>query len=154
MSILCENIIHYNQKYDVRTLGYVFMPNHFHSIILFAQQNRISDYLRDLKRNTSNEIRNEISEVRPSMLHKLEFQHRRQIYKVWSDRFNSKVVYTTKFLQQKLNYIHNNPLQAHWKLAVNPEDYRYSSAAFYTNGIQQDIPVTHYGNYFSIPVAQ
>lgn len=32
---------------------------------------------------------------------------------------------------QVLEYIHNNPLQEHWKLAELPEDYYYSSARYY-----------------------
>jgi hypothetical protein len=35
---------------------------------------------------------------------------------------------------QKLNYIHNNPLQDKWKLAEAPEKYVYSSALFYATG--------------------
>jgi hypothetical protein len=34
-----------------------------------------------------------------------------------------------------LQYIHNNPLQEHWKLAASPEEYYYSSAKFYATGI-------------------
>jgi len=32
---------------------------------------------------------------------------------------------------QKLNYIHQNPTQAHWNLGNSPEDYQYSSASYY-----------------------
>jgi putative transposase len=37
---------------------------------------------------------------------------------------------------QKLNYIHNNPVQNHWKLCSTPQEYKYSSALFYQ--IQED----------------
>ncbi len=43
-------------------------------------------------------------------------------------------LYTTNMLLQKLNYIHNNPLQKHWKLSATPEEYLYSSAKFYADG--------------------
>jgi hypothetical protein len=35
---------------------------------------------------------------------------------------------------QRLNYIHNNPLQEKWRLCKSPEEYRWSSAKFYLTG--------------------
>lgn len=32
---------------------------------------------------------------------------------------------------QKIDYIHRNPVQPKWQLAATPEDYSWSSAAFY-----------------------
>jgi hypothetical protein len=40
---------------------------------------------------------------------------------------------TEIIIRQKLDYIYNNPVREKWKLAVFPEDYRWSSAAFYKN---------------------
>jgi putative transposase len=37
-------------------------------------------------------------------------------------------------MEQKLNYVHNNPLQVHWNLASSPKDYKWSSASFYETG--------------------
>jgi len=34
-------------------------------------------------------------------------------------------------MQQKLNYIHLNPLAPHWQLANDPTDYCWSSAKYY-----------------------
>ena len=42
-----------------------------------------------------------------------------------------KECFTKSFFRQKLNYIHFNPSQPHWNLAALPEDYKWSSAAFY-----------------------
>lgn len=39
--------------------------------------------------------------------------------------------YTPNVIYQKLNYIHNNPLQEKWTLANSTIDYKYSSAYFY-----------------------
>ena len=38
-------------------------------------------------------------------------------------------LYSNKFIWQKLNYIHNNPVRS--GLVKFPEEYRYSSAANY-----------------------
>jgi len=44
--------------------------------------------------------------------------------------------------EQKLNYIHYNPVSA--GMCANPEDYYYSSARFYYDGIDSFGMLTHY----------
>jgi putative transposase len=34
-------------------------------------------------------------------------------------------------VSQKLGYIHQNPTQTKWNLSATPEEYKWSSAAFY-----------------------
>ena len=42
-----------------------------------------------------------------------------------------------KSFLQKLEYIHCNPIQPKWNLAILPEDYRWSSASFYEHGNEE-----------------
>ena len=58
----------------------------------------------------------------------------KQKYKVWEDGYFAENIFSPEFLTQKLDYIHNNPLQDHWRLAETPEDYPWSSARFYVRG--------------------
>jgi hypothetical protein len=51
-------------------------------------------------------------------------------------------------MEQKLEYIHTNPLQAHWNLVTKPEDWIHSSASFYEIGKQPKVVVTDYREYF------
>ena len=51
-------------------------------------------------------------------------------FKVWQDRNDAKEIHTTAFPEEKMNYIHNNPVRA--VLVANPEDYLYSSARDYS----------------------
>jgi len=50
---------------------------------------------------------------------------RGQQYKLWQSRNWIENIYSEKFLRQKLNYIHHNPVRA--GLVEKPEDYKYSS---------------------------
>ncbi|MFN8135014.1 MAG: hypothetical protein U0Z17_07260 [Bacteroidales bacterium] len=50
-------------------------------------------------------------------------------YKVWQDGNRAKLVYSNKFLMEKLNYIHNNPIE--YGLCSQPWEYKYSSAVNY-----------------------
>jgi putative transposase len=51
-------------------------------------------------------------------------------------------------LLQKLNYIHLNPLQERWNLAERPEEYHWSSAKFYDNGVDDFGFITHFMDRF------
>ena len=56
-----------------------------------------------------------------------------------------KPCYTEKFLIQKLEYMHENPLSKKWNLADTPESYPHSSARFYEmNEDHPSIKLTHF----------
>lgn len=43
-------------------------------------------------------------------------------------------IFSKEMAEEKLNYLHCNPLQTHWNLCKMPDEYRFSSAAFYRTG--------------------
>ena len=49
--------------------------------------------------------------------------------KLWMDRFDCELIVTGKFLKQKINYIHNNPVKA--GLVDEITKWPYSSARNY-----------------------
>jgi hypothetical protein len=51
-------------------------------------------------------------------------------------------------VEQKLEYIHLNPLQEHWNLVSKPENYYWSSAKYYEEGIDDFGFITHYKERF------
>ena len=71
-----------------------------------------------------------------------EYPHRRmseQQYKIWQPSFYDFNIYSEEKLNQKLNYIHLNPVRA--KLCENPEDWLWSTARFYLTGERGNIRV-------------
>jgi hypothetical protein len=68
------------------------------------------------------------------MLHLFEFEakkhNRNTKYQVWTHKNHAEYIYSNKFIRQKLDYIHNNPVKA--GIVEHPEDYLYSSARNYT----------------------
>ncbi|MBK7108493.1 MAG: hypothetical protein KA954_11380 [Chitinophagales bacterium] len=76
------------------------------------------------------------------------------IHKVFEDSFDCKECYSSEFIQQKLQYIHNNPIKDKWKLANLPEEYLHSSAKYYFTGEKGIYPVTHYLEFYDIPLAK
>ena len=67
-----------------------------------------------------------------------------QLHKVFKDSFDAKPVFSEKFLIQKLNYIHLNPVTGKWKLADDFSLYEHSSASFYESGIAKLFLPKHY----------
>ena len=52
-------------------------------------------------------------------------------YKVWQDGNHPVQLDTNKMLDDRLNYLHQNPVEA--GIVINEEDYVYSSAKDYAN---------------------
>jgi len=63
-------------------------------------------------------------------------------YQVWKREALSVELRTAAVFDQKLEYIHCNPVEA-W-LCVNPENYYYSSAKFYHDGVDRFGILTHF----------
>ncbi len=60
-------------------------------------------------------------------------------FKFWQDDNHVEQLYNYEFFQQKLNYIHMNPVRQ--EIVERPEDYMYSSARNYA-GLNGMIDVT------------
>jgi REP element-mobilizing transposase RayT len=59
---------------------------------------------------------------------------------VWMPGWHAEGLVSEAFLNQKVNYIHENPVR---KGCVRvPEHWRYSSAAFWINGVVGEIPIS------------
>ena len=64
-----------------------------------------------------------------------EHLKREQNYKVWQDGYHAEELQSNKFIYQKLNYIHQNPVSD--GIVERAEEYYYSSARNYAdlNGV-------------------
>ncbi len=69
---------------------------------------------------------------------------KKQLHKVFKDSFDAKAIFSQKFLIQKLNYIHYNPITGKWILATDFVSYEHSSASFYEEGVTRHFKPKHY----------
>ena len=58
-------------------------------------------------------------------------------FNFWKPKSDWFLLNNMDTIAQKLNYIHNNPLQEKWSLVKDPCDYLYSSARFFERGINE-----------------
>jgi REP element-mobilizing transposase RayT len=113
------------------------MSNHLHLIAGAENEKSLSDILRDFKKFTSKAIIDAIKIVPESrrdwMLNIFWYAGKNnekiKNYKVWQDGNDAKEIHMTEFLEEKMEYIHNNPVIA--EIVFNPEEYLYSSAKDY-----------------------
>ena len=113
------------------------MSSHVHLIISSKDGYLLQDTLRDFKKFTSKAIVKSIEEIAESrrewLLNKFNFEAQRvkrgKDYKLWQDGYHAKQIESTEFLQQKLDYIHNNQVEA--GIVLSGEDCLYSSAKNY-----------------------
>lgn len=122
--------------------AWCLMSNHLHLIAEADEGYKLSDILRDFKKFTSKAIVREIEENpeesrKKWMLSEFEFAGRYKTnienYKFWMDGNEAKEINSTEFLEQKLNYIHENPVKA--EIVESAEEYIYSSAKNYAGKI-------------------
>jgi REP element-mobilizing transposase RayT len=114
------------------------MPNHLHFIAQCLPDHPLADVLRDFKKHMAKQIirqyQAESNQKVLAFLAEAVPRPQKQRYKVWDDDYDAKEAFTPEFLKQKMDYIHNNPLQPHWCLAERAEEYPWSSARFYLYG--------------------
>ena len=68
---------------------------------------------------------------------------RGQIHKVFEESFDAKECRSRKFIMQKLDYIHKNPVSKRWQLVNDFTEYPHSSARFYEKGIKRYDKLIH-----------
>lgn len=115
------------------------MTNHLHLIARTREGHHLSDFLRDFKKFTSKRISGAIQEEPESrkdwITYRLKFHvhfDEKRNYQVWKEGNEAKEIVTNDFLNQKIEYIHQNPVKA--EIVFEPEHYIYSSAIDYAGG--------------------
>ena len=117
--------------------AWCLMPSHLHMIVGAEDEVKLSDILRDFKKFTSKEVvrlvREEPESRREWLLDKFEYAGRYnpkiKNYKFWQDGSHPVVLYTFQFTQQKIEYIHNNPVKE--RVVAESHEYLFSSAKNY-----------------------
>ena len=139
--IVIESLQYCQEHKGLIIYAWVLMSNHLHAIVGSEGEAKVSDIWSDFKKFTSKEIiatiKTEISESRSEwMLNRFEYSGKNdkkiKNYRFWQEGNDAQGIYLNEYFEQKLNYIHYNPVKA--EIVNRPEDYRYSSAIDYAGG--------------------
>jgi REP element-mobilizing transposase RayT len=118
--------------------SWCLMSNHLHLICRSKEAFRLSDTIQDFKKFTAKRILESLEKESVESRSKwmLEFfkmrgemQNRITNYKFWKDGLHAILVESSVFFEQKLHYIHQNPVEA--MIVEQEEEYMFSSARDY-----------------------
>ncbi|MBF0497650.1 MAG: transposase [Deltaproteobacteria bacterium] len=117
------------EKQQVESMGFVIMPDHVHSLIMFSGDgdNTIGSFMKQWKQQSSVQLKKFLSSTLTEYTSKISLAD-----PVWQRRYYDYNVYSERKLTEKLEYMHNNPVRA--GLVRKASDWRYSSAWFYEYG--------------------
>jgi REP element-mobilizing transposase RayT len=132
--------------------SYVIMPNHLHALVAFRHTDKpINSIIGNGKRFMAYDLVKRLTESNHhNLLLELAMsvvpteRKKGKLHDVFEPSFDWKECYTDEFIEQKLNYIHENPCRAKWELVKQPWEYVHSSAKFYYSGEQGVYPVMNY----------
>ena len=139
--IIIDSLQHCQKQKGLIIYAWVLMTNHMHMIVGSSGINKVSDIMRDFKKFTSKEILRVLQmdgteSRREWMLNRFEYagknDKRIKNFRFWQEGNNAQDLYLNDYFNQKLNYIHQNPVKA--EIVNRAEDYRYSSAIDYAGG--------------------
>lgn len=138
--ILLDSLRHCQKEKGLEIYSWCLMTNHLHMVAAVNEKHNhlLSDVIRDMKRHTSRAITDAIA-INPSesrrdfLMDRFAFRARNDSkayqYTFWQEGYEPKEIHTNGFLQQKIDYIHDNPVRA--EIVETPESYLYSSAQDY-----------------------
>ena len=130
--IILNSLKYCQENKGLRLHGYVIMINHVHAIISHESYDQIPNIVRDLKRHTATEIKNYLSDLGEfSQLFWVKIFHSKERgqHRIWQAGYHPVVITSRAFFDEKLEYIHYNPVKKGF--VEKPEDWKYSSAPNY-----------------------
>ena len=108
-------------------VGFVLMPDHVHAIVWFPETGQLSRFMHGWKRRSSHEIKKWHRNV--------DFHYQQSTEPnspIWQRRFYSFEIDNEAKLEEKLHYMHVNPVRA--GLVEKIVDWKWSSARWYEQG--------------------
>ena len=128
----------------VRIYGYVIMPNHIHLLWEQLKMNGKEFPKNSFEKFTAHQFQKRLQKNKPDVLSSFEVNASDRKYNFWlRDPLAIRVI-SREMASQKLEYMHNNPLQEHWNLCQSPGAYRFSSAGFYEGQNDEFGLLTHF----------
>jgi len=148
LKIVCINSWKYLvDKKLIKIYGYVIMPNHIHLLWRMLQPNGKESPAGSFAKFTAHQFKKIIEANNHVALNEYISCKSDRAFQFWKRDPLAIPISSKEILIQKLDYIHNNPLREKWKLADTPENYRWSSARFYSGKSDEFGILTHFADY-------
>ena len=136
------------QKELVKIYGYVIMPNHIHLMWEQLSMNSKEFPKNSFEKFTAKSLVNNMKANNDITFKNYEVTATDRQYNIWLRDPLAIMVFSREMAAQKLEYMHLNPMQPHWLLCTSPAAYRFSSAIFYEQNVDEFALLTHFGEVF------
>ena len=136
--IMTDSLKHCQENKGLVVHAFVNMTSHVHLIVSRRTDGeQLSSIIRDFKKYTSGKLLKAIKEIPESRREWLlrafgqagRSNPNNSRYQVWIQDNHPVELVTKKFVRQKLDYVHNNPVESGFVFSAH--DYVYSSACAY-----------------------
>jgi putative transposase len=137
-AILADSLDYCRKNKEMEIYAWCIMPSHVH-LIFRARDNNPSTLLKELKTYTSKQLQKAIAEhnqesrkewmlwlMERAGLKNSNVKHRQ----FWQQHNKPIELWSAAVIDQKIDYIHNNPVEAGF--VSEPEHWKYSSAIDYS----------------------
>jgi len=125
--------------------GFVIMPNHIH--LMWSRQdewvNKSTEQM--FLKFTAQQIKFRIIDSNPAELENYKSTQSDRQYHFWERRPYKSTMYNREVANQKIDYMHYNPVKA--GLCEKTENYKYSSARFYELNQDDWGFITHFAEH-------
>jgi putative transposase len=141
-NIIIDSLNYCSKHKGLMVHAYCIMTNHVHLIISAEKDNNLAFIVRDFKKFTSYKLldaikHNPFESKKEWMLWMFERigskNTSNERYQFWQNGYHPIELNNVFLIEQRLNYLHENPVRAGFVLSA--EEYKYSSARNYAGGI-------------------
>ena len=140
--IFIDSVKHCQRNKGLLVGAWVIMTSHVHMVI-GSNADNIENIIRDLKSFTSRQMRKELESavyesrkewMMPMFYSAGKYNPNNNDYQFWIQNNHPVQLSTPEMMQQRINYIHNNPVEAGF--VCEPQHWKWSSAHDYCGGTQ------------------
>ena len=132
---------------NLRVVAYVIMPTHLHAVVFDKDfdNGRLKETLDDMRKFTGRQLADHCAQKMPQVFTETfrDKAGKDRERRFWQPTQHPVGLFTQKVFEQKVNYIHWNPIRK--GLVRNPEDWRFSSAGFWMKGWESDVQLCGVG---------
>jgi REP element-mobilizing transposase RayT len=148
--IIIDSLIYCSQHKGLNVHAYCIMTSHIHLILSVRDGHNLSDVIRDMKTHTAVQLRKAIrehpGESRRGWLLWMgeragKKNKRNADFQLWQQHNHPIELSTVAMTEQRLDYIHNNPVEAGF--VDDPTAWVWSSCRAYETGVDDRV-VTEY----------
>ncbi|WP_184547492.1 transposase [Mucilaginibacter sp. FT3.2] len=146
--IVMDSLMYLVKKDKIKVYAFVIMPNHIHLIWSQLDMNGKEKPTASFMKFTGHQFLDELRNTDDALLARFKTEENNRNHQFWQRNALPIRILDRKMLEQKMDYIHLNPLQQHWNLTDDPNKYHFSSCSFYEQDDRKFSWLTHYMDLF------